>query len=90
MDESSLLDVMPALFDKSTAGATFGFAAAGPLTQINLLPDLTQVNFLPLAIFVRPDLEQVPPAFGVAAFNGVARDSRSTTATPIPSCRRMV
>jgi hypothetical protein len=60
-----------------------------PLFQINLLPCLTQVNFLPLAFFVMPDLEHVLPGFGVAAFTGVARDSRRITASPIPTCRRM-
>ena len=52
-----------------------GFLTTTPLFQINLLPDLTQVNFLPADIDVAPAFEHLAPAFGAAAFNGDERVS---------------
>ena len=45
-------------------GAAF---TATPLFQTSLLPDLMQVNFLPLAVAVVPALLHLAPALGVAA-----------------------
>ena len=55
---------------------------ATPLFHVSFLPDLVQVNFLPLAISVAPALVHGAPALGAAAFAGlvspnVMRASRS-------------
>ena len=52
-------------------GATTGIFT--PLFQINFLPDLTQVNFLPRYVLVLPALGQVVPAFTAASEFGVAK-----------------
>jgi hypothetical protein len=52
------------------AAVAIGFAAAfiaTPLFQTNLVPDFTQVNFLPEAVAVIPALLHLAPALGVAA-----------------------
>ena len=50
-----------------------GFLTETPLFQTSLLPDLMQVNFFPAAVAVAPALVHFAPAFGVAAWTGVAR-----------------
>lgn len=55
-------------------GFNSGFAAAltiTPLFQTNLVPDFTQVNFLPAETEVAPALVHLAPAL-TAAFEGVA------------------
>jgi hypothetical protein len=49
----------------------FGFLIATPLFQTSFLPDLMQVNFLPLAVAVAPALVHLSPVF-TAANEGVA------------------
>ena len=44
---------------------------ATPLFHLSFLPDLVQVNFLPLAISVAPALVHGAPALGAAAFAGL-------------------
>jgi hypothetical protein len=44
-----------------------GFLIATPLFQTSFVPDLTQVNFFPLAVAVVPALLHLAPALGVAA-----------------------
>ena len=44
-----------------------GFLIATPLFQTSLLPDLTQVNFLPEAVAVVPALLHFAPALGAVA-----------------------
>ena len=51
-------------------GFRFGFGAAFvgvPLFQTSLVPDLTHVNFFPLAVAVAPAFVHLAPALGVAA-----------------------
>jgi hypothetical protein len=51
-------------------GLDDGFGAAlitTPLFQTSFVPDLTQVNFLPEAVAVVPNLLHLAPALGVAA-----------------------
>ena len=66
---------------KTGFNCCFGAALmATPLFQTSLLPDLMQVNFLPVAITVAPALVHLAPAFGFAAWTGVARaNSKLTT-----------
>ena len=44
-----------------------GFLITTPLFQTSFLPDLTQVNFFPLAVAVAPTFVHLAPALGVAA-----------------------
>jgi hypothetical protein len=44
-----------------------GFLITTPLFQTSFVPDLTQVNFFPLAVAVVPALLHLAPALGVAA-----------------------
>jgi hypothetical protein len=55
----------------------------------DFLPDLTQVNFLPLAIAVWPAFLQAAPALGVAAFAGldIPKNIRETANTTTNSDR---
>jgi hypothetical protein len=48
-------------------GVGVGLLIATPLFQTRFLPDLIQVNFLPLAVAVAPALVHLAPALGVAA-----------------------
>jgi hypothetical protein len=54
-----------------------------PLSQINLLPLLIQVNFLPLFIFVCPEIVHLAPDFGAGAATAV--DATSTSGSRIKS-----
>ena len=44
-----------------------GFLIATPLFQSSFVPDLTQVNFFPLAVAVEPAFVHLAPALGAAA-----------------------
>jgi hypothetical protein len=44
-----------------------GFLITTPLFQTSFDPDLTQVNFFPLAVAVAPTFVHLAPASGVAA-----------------------
>jgi hypothetical protein len=44
-----------------------GFLIETPLFQTSFVPDLTQVNFFPLAVAVAPTFAHLTPALGVAA-----------------------
>ncbi len=63
-----------------TTGA--GFLIATPLFQTSFVPDLTHVYFLPDAVAVDPAFEHLAPAFGTAAWSGVARVRIKTIASP--------
>lgn len=54
------------------AAITVGFLTATPLFQISFFPESTQVNNFPELTEVLLILKQVAPAFGAAAFAGVA------------------
>jgi hypothetical protein len=45
-------------------GKGFSFGAITPLLQTNFFPDLVQVYFLPLKVFVIPCFEHFDPDFG--------------------------
>ncbi len=70
-----------------------GAAAVGagtPLFHLSFLPDLVQVNFLPLAISVAPALVQGAPALGAAAFAGLVKpkNMRASRSDEMVSDRR--
>jgi hypothetical protein len=56
-----------------------------PLFQINFLPDLTHVNFFPLAVVVVPTFLQGAPALGVLAalVGNIAREIKTKAARAI-------
>lgn len=56
-----------------------GFLIATPLFQTSFVPDLIQVNFLPLAVEVAPTFVHFAPALGAAALSGVERESSNAT-----------
>ncbi len=56
-----------------------GFLIATPLFHTSFVPDLMQVNFLPLAVAVAPTFAHFAPALGAAALRGVARESSNAT-----------
>jgi hypothetical protein len=55
-----------------------GFLIATPLFHTSLVPDLTQVNFLPAAVVVLPALVHFAPAL-TAANDGAAIKENTTT-----------
>ena len=59
-----------------------GFLIATPLFQTSFVPDLMQVNFFPDAVAVDPAFVHFDPAFGAAAWSGVARVRIKTIASP--------
>ena len=59
-----------------------GFLIATPLFQTSFVPDLMQVNFFPDAVAVDPAFVHFDPAFGAAAWRGVARVRIKTIASP--------
>jgi hypothetical protein len=66
-----------------------GFLTTTPLFQTSFVPDLMQVNFFPLAVAVAPTFVHLAPAFGAAAWRGVARVRSKTIASPRCPLRRM-
>ena len=63
-----------------TTGA--GFLIATPVFQTSFVPDLMQVNFFPDAVAVDPAFVHLAPAFGAAAWSGVARVRTKIIASP--------
>jgi len=54
--------------DAEAVGSAEGAGAAAPVAvQINFLPDLTHLSFMPALVVVPPTFEQVLPALGPAA-----------------------
>ena len=66
-----------------------GFLTTTPLFQINLLPDLTQVNFLPADIDVAPAFEHLAPAFTAAVAIGCSNTRATVTVSNTPNLFRM-
>ena len=66
-----------------------GFLTTTPLFQINLLPDLTQVNFLPADIDVAPAFEHLAPAFTAAVAIGCVNTRARVTVSNTANLFRM-
>ena len=66
-----------------------GFLTTTPLFQINLLPDLTQVNFFPADIDVAPAFEHLAPAFTAAVAIGCSKTRARVTVSNTPNLFRM-
>ena len=70
-------------------GEGIGFLTTTPLFQINLLPDLTQVNFFPADIDVAPAFEHLAPAFTAAVAIGCSKTRARVTVSNTPNLFRM-
>ena len=70
-------------------GEGVGFLTTTPLFQINLLPDLTQVNFFPADIDVAPAFEHLAPAFTAAVAIGCSKTRARVTVSNTPNLFRM-
>jgi hypothetical protein len=56
-------------------GVGVGFLMATPLFHVNLLPDLTQVYFIPAEVLVCPCFAHLVPGLTAAVARGVNNDS---------------